>query len=292
LITLMSDPDNSVKIGALLACTYHQYEDPKQIEKTVGKIRILLANADEAVRFQAALACTRLGVHAKPCIPAICSEFVLNCTTSYELRAAGAVALGQVATEDPNLKGPDVLFAQAVSALAHRLSDAAYAVRLASIEALMITGAPKDNTGAAARLLMTTLVERTRYETDEVVKMWVRVCLMRFDKKHISPENINAIGINLKAADDHLQLQAAKALGFMGPVAKSQIPALLECLKAAGERKSLYVLVMCMFALGRMGPDAAIALPEIQKYVDHENSVVKDQAKSSIEQINGVKPKK
>jgi len=292
LISLMSDPDNSVKIGALLACTTYPYEDPKLVEKTVIKLNSLLKNNDEAVRFQAALACTRLGQAAKSCIPAICSEYVLNCSTSYEVRAAGAIALGQIAYEDQNKKEPDLLFAQAVSALAHRLSDPAYAVRLASIEALMITGAPKDITGGAARLLMTTLVDRTRNEKDEVVKMWVRVCSMRFDRNQITTENISGIGINLKTADDHLQLQAAKALGCMGPVAKSQVPALIECMKAAGERKSLYVLVMCMFALAQMGADAGPALPDIEKYLNHENPIVKDQAKKSMDLINAAKVKK
>src|SRR5262249_9300713 len=141
LISLMSDPDNSVKIGALLACTTHPYEDPKLIEKTVGKVRTLLSNPDEAVRFQAALACTRLGIAAKNCIPAICSEYVLRNRTSYEVRVAGAVALGQITFEDD--KGPDQLFAQAISALANLLSDEAYAVRLEAIQALMIIGAPK-----------------------------------------------------------------------------------------------------------------------------------------------------
>src|SRR5262249_20762743 len=161
----------------------------------------------------AALACTRLGIAAKNCIPAICSEYVLRNRTSYEVRVAGAVALGQITFEDD--KGPDQLFAQAISALANLLSDEAYAVRLEAIHALIIIGATKDSSGAAATLLMRTLIERTKFEKDDVLKMWVRVCLMRFDKNQVTSENINAIALYLKASDDHLQLQAAKALGCM-----------------------------------------------------------------------------
>jgi hypothetical protein len=290
LINLMSDPDDSVKVAALLACTTHPYEDPDLIKKTVSKVNGLLKHNDESIRIQAAMACNRLGPAAKPCIPMLCSDWVLKCHTCYELRAAGAVALGQVAFDDKIGSDP-----QAVSALANALTDKALPVRLESLTAIMFIGVPypaQDKNGLAALLLMKTLLERTKYEKDDIVKMWLRVCLMRFDKNQITSENINAIATYLKGGNEHLQVQAAKALGCMGPVAKATIPDLIEGLKKAGEKKVLYTLVMCMFALGQMGPDASAAVPEIQKYINDENPVIKDQAIRSLERINVAKVNK
>jgi HEAT repeat protein len=290
LINLMNDPDDSVKLAALMACTTHPYEDPDLIKKTVAKVNGLLKHNDESVRLHAAMACNRLGPIAKSCVPTLCSEYVLKCHTSYELRTAGALALGQVAFDDKLGSDP-----QAVSALANALTDKALSVRLESLTAIMFIGIPnpaQDKNGLAAQLLMKTLLERTKYEKDDVVKMWVRVCLMRFDSKQITQENIRAISANLKGGNEHLQVSAAKALGCMGLVAKSTIPDLIECLQKAGEKQTLYTIVMCMFALGQMGADASIALPEIQKYVNHENPIVKDQAMKSMERINAAKANK
>jgi HEAT repeat protein len=290
LINLMSDPDDSVKMTALIACTTHPYEDPKLIERTVGKVNGLLKHNDVTMRFQAAMACNRLGPAAKPCIPTICSEYVLKCHSSYELRTAGAVALGQVAYDDKIGSDP-----QAVSALANALTDKALSVRLESVTALMFIGVPnpaQDKSGLAAQLLMKTLLERTKYEKDDIVKMWVRVDLMRFDSKQITPENIGAIAVHLKGGNEHLQVSAAKALGCMGPVAKSTIPDLIDCLQKAGEKQTLYTIVMCMFALGQMGPEASAAAPEIQKYLNHENPTVKEQAIKTMQRISAPKPNK
>ncbi|HEV3142798.1 MAG TPA: hypothetical protein VGZ47_02825 [Gemmataceae bacterium] len=286
LINLMGDPDNSVKLGALAACTTHPGidEDPALLRKAVGKIRTLLIHPDEAIRFQAAMACNRIGPAAKECIPELCSERVLAYPSSYEVRVAGAVALGQIAYDDKN--GPNV---QAVSALAHRLSDEALAVRLEVVQALMVIGAPKDLTGGAGKQLMQTLIDRAKYEKDDVLKMWIRVCLMRFDVSQVNQDNIRAIAAYLKSSNEHLQVSAAKALGCIGPAAKSTIPDLIECLQKAGEKKTLYTIVMCIFALGQMGTDAANALPEIQKYSNDENEIIRNQVRSSMERINAVK---
>ncbi|HLW67997.1 MAG TPA: HEAT repeat domain-containing protein [Gemmataceae bacterium] len=290
LINLMSDPDDSVKLAALIACTTHPYEDPDLIKKTVIKVNGLLKHNDESVRLQAAMACNRLGPVAKLCIPALCSEYILKCHTSFELRTAGALALGQVAFDDKLGSDP-----QAVSALANALTDKALPVRLESLTAIMFIGVPfpaQDKNGLAAQLLLRTLLERTKYEKDDVVKMWVRVCLMRFDRNQINAENIHAIAVNLKGGNEHLQVQAAKALGCMGPVAKSTVSDLLDCLQKAGEKKTLYTIAMCIFALGRMGSEASAAVPEIQKYKDSDNPIIKDQAIRALDSINAGKVNK
>src|SRR5262249_29784703 len=109
LINLMSDPDDSVKMAALIACTTHPYEDPKLIERTVGKVNVLLKHSDVTMRYQAAMACNRLGPAAKACIPMLCSEWILKCHSSYEVRTAGAVALAQVGYDDKTGSEPQAV---------------------------------------------------------------------------------------------------------------------------------------------------------------------------------------
>jgi HEAT repeat protein len=298
LLTMMTeDRDLSVRIGALMTCTTHPYDDIKLLRTLIAKLTTLLQSQERAIRFQAAMGCNRIAMVVtekdKPdligrqaidgLISVLCGSYVLKDNLDYELRTAACVALGQIAADDK--RGPN---RGAIAALIHAMADEALAVRMEALQALMILGPPKDDKGATSTEL-TLMQNRLAVEKDKVLAMWIRVCLMRFDKNNITDSNIKAIADYLKDSDEHVQLSAAKALGFMGTTAKGKIPELRACLQNA---KGDYVKVMCIFALGQMGPDAVGARPDILPYLESMNPVIKEQAENAIKQIDVVKPKK
>src|SRR6266404_7020813 len=95
LISMMvNEPDQTLKVSALIAVTSYPYDDPELIKKVVTNLETMLSSQQTAIRIQAALAAGRLGAHAKPITGSLIGA--LNYTGSYEVRRAAAVALGQV----------------------------------------------------------------------------------------------------------------------------------------------------------------------------------------------------
>jgi HEAT repeat protein len=292
MVNMMTgDPDISVRTSALMACTTNPYDDPAFLNKVAGKLYALLSTPQISVRMQAVLACQRMGVFLAPIaekhglITMLCSENVLKNVGSYELRTAGAMALGQIAFDDKK-GGPNPT---ALSALINILGDPAYSVRLEALQSIMVLGSPKADLFAAKKEIE-FLLDRITKEQDKILNMWLHVCLMRLDKNNITDTNVREIGKHLKDSDQHVRIQSAKALGCMGPAAKSQVNDLVACLRATKE-DNLYLITMCIFALGQIGPDAMLARPDVQKFADHKDPVVKEQVKTALEQIDA-KPKK
>jgi hypothetical protein len=84
--------------------------------------------------------------------------------------------------------------------------------------------------------------------------------------REMGPRAAPAVGALSKALQDpepFVRAPAADAIAAIGPAAKAAVGPLVECYGATGEQ--MYVLKSVTRALGRIGPDAASALPALDK---------------------------
>ena len=92
----------------------------------------------------------------------------------------------------------------------------------------------------------------------------------------------NRVRIPMEGRDDEaIRINAAIALGKIGPEAKAAVPALIEALKNEG-KKFIYVSIR---ALGEIGPEAKEAIPALTKLLNSKDDYVKKAAKEAIEKI-------
>lgn len=277
LITELADQDTSLRVNAIIAIGQVGL-DAKDVDAGVKGLGKLLMNDSQHInRMQAAVALGRLGLDAKPALPALCSA-VRDTYNSWETRRAAAIALRFVA---PDKEGPDP---KAIAALVRAASDICQKVRLEALMSLIYLGRPSqkadlDNEKAG--------LERLIRDRDLLVGLWARVALMRIDK--VSEKDIRAIGQMLRSTDLAHRVNAANALGLIGPEAKSQVPDLIQAL----EDKDEGVIAAVITALALMGDEASRAIPALRKVAEGKNDALGGLAKEAIEKIkHGDKPKK
>jgi HEAT repeat protein len=101
------------------------------------------------------------------------------------------------------------------------------------------------------------LAGRLTNERDARVKIWVRVMLMLLDEKdYLTTANLQLLGKQVKDPDVQVGMQAAQALGALGPRAKSQVEVLLEAAKG----KNLELAVVALGSLARIGDSTGAGL--------------------------------
>jgi HEAT repeat protein len=277
LITELADQDTSLRVNAIIAIG-HIGLDGKDLEAGVkGLAKLLLNDSQHINRMQAAVALGRLGMDAKAGLPALCSA-VREPYNSWETRRAAAIALRLVA---PDKEGPDP---KAIGALVRAASDICQKVRLEALMSVIYLGRPSQKADLENEKAG---LDRLTHDRDLVVSLWARVALMRIDK--VSERDIQVIGNMLRSKDLAHRINAANALGLIGPEAKSQIPDMIQAL----EDKDEGVIVAVVTALALMGDEAGRAIPALQKLAENKNEVLSGLAKEAIEKIKkGDKPKK
>jgi hypothetical protein len=95
-------------------------------------------------------------------------------------------------------------------------------------------------------------------------------------------QNINTYIEQLKDANETVRLQAAEAIGSMGPAGKPAVPALIEMLNST---VSIDRMAAAM-ALAKIGSDAAPALPALRAAQSNGDENVKKVASAAIETID------
>jgi HEAT repeat protein len=277
LITELADQDTSLRVNAIIAIGQIGLDGENLEAGVKGLSKALMNDAQHINRMQAAVALGRLGTDAKAGVSALCSA-VRDSFNSWETRRAAAIALRAVALEKD---GPDP---KAIYALVRGASDVCEKVRLEALMSLIYLGRPHQKADFESEKVG---LERLIRDRDVLVSLWARVALMRIDK--ISETHVRVLGQTLRSTNLAHRLNAANALGMIGPEAKSQIPDLIEAL---GDKEET-VIVAAMTALALMGDEASRAIPALQKLTESKNEVLRELAKQAIEQIkNGDKMKK
>jgi HEAT repeat protein len=241
LIAALAERDASVRGDAATALGVIGIDekDDKNLAKGIKGLQNLVLDEQRPVRLHAVAALGRFGAHSKPAIKSLITA--LSDSQSWEVRKAAAEALSYIAL-DP-MKGPDTaVFSALTAALA---KDTCAPVRLEIIRGLYRLGkAPTEPTASAEK---TALVARLK-DRDKVVAIWARTLLMFVDSAQtdLNTKGLAALAKYLEDPDPLARVQAAQALGTLGPKAKAQVS---DLIKAAGD-KDVAVAAAAMTALG------------------------------------------
>jgi hypothetical protein len=301
---MVSDVDNTVKVSALLTVTMYPFENQKLIDAVVKNVQTMLSSTQTAIRIQAALAAGRLGNHAKPMIGSLI-DYTLNNQGSYEVRRAGAVALGQVGFEKDGY--PDK---RAVNALLSALSDPCLVVRLEIVKSLLYLGSPgslPESDSERKSLMQRIEAKGAKHEADPAMQLMLRGCILRLDAvllasteqmqadEQMKPIRSAAITRTGKYLDDvakeltnpRLRITAVDVLGIQGKAGLPKINGLLAGLRPEENKPENYeFMAHCLHAIGNLGPDARLPAEEtIKRLTMHSDPTLKNIAEGVLKKL-------
>jgi HEAT repeat protein len=271
LITELNDTDPSLRVNAIMALgDIGMNED--DLEKGIkGLGRLLTTDPQAIVRFQAAVTLMKLGKDAKEAIPQLVTAS-RDQYSSWEVRHMAVTALGTVAVD--RKEGPDP---KAIRALITALRDHCARVRQQALGSLITLGKPEDSNLLQSEKSALLAVLRDK---DKLLTLWARVALMRIDK--IDTNYLFTIAQLLKDPDVVVRINAAQALGVVGPDAKSRVADVIEAL----HDKDPAVVTAVIAALVQMGEEVAPkAVPALENLVKGENEVLKLLAQGAIDSL-------
>jgi HEAT repeat protein len=256
--------DVSVKVNSAIflgACGLGEDSEEEALEGAVKGLWRLLDDSQAIVRFHAAIALGRIGravnhtgSDGKMALKKLTSN--LDNRSTWEIRKACASALATVGWPSNEKKGPDPVV---IGKLRVRLTptENCAQVRMEAAQTLMILGPPADGE-VRSRLIQTLGKVADNKKEDLIVRIWANVSYMR--AKGIKEERLTFISKLLDHEILGVRCQAARALGMVGPEAKSQISRLKQALK---DENSI-MLGWVFFALENMGPAAKGALSSLE----------------------------
>jgi HEAT repeat protein len=278
ILAELRDSDTSLRVNAVILLGQIGL-DSADMDDGVKAIGRLLSDPQQVVRLQAAVTLAFLGADAKAAIPQLEGAIRDSNNNSFDVRKAAAMALRTVAMDAK--KGADSV---AIRALTGALKDNCARVRLEALFSLVVLGKPAQTEWLQNEKHALQLRFR---DSDKTVALWARVAWMRIEK--VEELHLTFIGQMLKNPDAAVCIQAAQALGLIGPDARSQVPRLLEAL----DDKNDLVSLAAVNALMKMGSDADRALPALTKMAEGTNEVRKQVAQVALDAISkqGPKPK-
>jgi HEAT repeat protein len=276
--------DTSVRVNLVITIgeTLGAAKDPspKDLQDGVTLLTRMLRDYQVVVRYRAAEAMFRIGPEARAALTEL--KQLLKDTGTWEVRQAAALALGSVAQDPTNKKGPPV---DVIVALYTALRiDKASQVRLGAIQALTALG-PCAATRTQAELEQ-ALEEVAAKDTELTIRIWAHMALMA-GKEKIDPRRVEFIGSMLEQRDLAVKIQACQALGAMGEHAKGQVNRLI----AALDDKEKAVAGSSILTLAQIGKDARPAVPRLQEIAKSKDwpGPVRQMAVGAIEAIEGKK---
>lgn len=253
LVNKLSDNDAGVGASSLQSLqAFLKFEkdetiDQKDFEKLVAALTNTLTRGIASSRLQATYALGQIGPSAKSAIKPLVENLSLirrpNELHSWELRRASAHALGRIAYDTE--KGPDH---SAISALLKTLKDDECAqVRLTALYSLGTLGTPKDKETywrTTEQRTLEQVIDARSPEKDQSIQIGARVVLIKLTeankpipdymlKKHQQCLDDLARILKRQSTDPEIRAQAAQALGWLGPTAKSKSGLLIEALQDA-----------------------------------------------------------
>jgi HEAT repeat protein len=247
--------------------------DRTYIQNIAKALTDALENPQAIIKYRAAIALSRVGPTARAAVPKLTQ--LVDVRITFEIRQAACLALGQVGRDEGGFP-----IMQALGALVKATRDTSKEVRIEALQAIVNLGPPLS---ADVSNFKNLLKQRLNADKDKSVQIWARVALMRIDATEVNEPNITTIAKSIKeGTDPEIHGQAAKALGFIGPSAKSAIPDLIDALKS----DELILVADAMWALSRMGDVAERALPSLETLANsHPNDEIKAGAKATIDEI-------
>jgi HEAT repeat protein len=277
LIDALSDSDTAVRVNVLIALATVGVPD-QQVPKAVAALTQRLQDQQAIVRLHAAVVLAHMDLEARSAIPDLITRS--KDAAAFEIRKAAVHALGRIGAADKKNQ-VDMRAAKAlIEVFAGGFADRSAEVRQEAVMALGVMGVPAQAADKQANL---TALRLAFSDKDKAVAIWARVSYMAIDE--VSEEHLAAICGFLKGKDFAARLEAVRALGTMGPKAKSKIADLFDQLSD----KEPNMIAAAAWALGEMGNDAAKALPFLTELSQRKDlpDGVKLACKDAIERING-----
>jgi HEAT repeat protein len=264
--------DLSPRTNAIIALGIVTTTDPAQLKDVVEGLNRMLNSNQGIIRYQAAMSLARIGPPSRTAITALVR--VVADKESWEIRFAAANALGVAGKDEQNV--PDL---RALKALIDATDDISKEVRLEALQSLINLGPPTSPADVAQ--IKTLLERKMKADKDKSVTIWARVALMRMDAAAVNDANLTVIAKLLKNPDLATAIQAARALGVVGPESKGKVSDLMDALQSpepllAGE---------AAWALGRVGKAAEKALPSLKTLQMHKDEGVRQRATEAIRAI-------
>lgn len=282
--TLSAPLDVSVRVNGATALGLiigsAKEPDPKHVKQAVTILERLCKDSQAIVKFRAVQALGRIGEDARGAINVVLP--ILRDTYTCEARQAAAITLGQIALD--KVKGPPI---KVLEELYKSLGDHSAQVRLAAIQSLTWLGAPGD--AKAQNALVAALDPVAHKDPEPTVQIWAHMAVMSVTHD-VSTARVGLICKMLGHAEVPIRMQAAQAIGTIGPKAKSCIPALMEALTD----KDPGVIMVTIWALSRMEEDARRAVPALEKMSKDADmpEIIQLTAKEAIKHISGKKKEK
>jgi HEAT repeat protein len=283
VVDAIPDPDASVRANALLALMaigLPEKDIPHCVEVVKGK---LINDTQGIIRLHCASVLGQIGTGAKLAIPELIRATMDS--SSFEIRKTAVTALGYVGAGS----GKDPSDARATRALVAVFygptMDKSADVRLEAVMAVALMAKPGPAADRAHALQ--ALQYTATHSKDKSIEIWARVGIMAHEE--VSEKELAQIAKYLSDKDLAVRMQAIRALGTIGPKAKSHVEKLIEML----DDKELSLAYLAAVALGQMGDAAKKAVPAIEELSKKKDldDATKDALKDVIAQINGKKPK-
>jgi HEAT repeat protein len=274
LIKLSRSPDSSIRVNVAIALGQIGFDDADAESGMAALVR-MLADPQDIVKWRAVGAVSRMGPAGHSAVPNLIVMLRSSERTSWELRKAAATALGNVAVD--RTVGPETRVARA---LADACSDVSHQVRLESILSLIILGRP----GNTDKAYVHTAATRCLKDSSKIVSIWANMLLMRIEK--VAETNLAAIAKHLKAQEATVRSHAARALGTVGPDARSRIPELADALQDEQEAMPLYWICWAVVEVGKGDPPPR-AVAAVKGLMGHRDLGVRQMAEEALRLLNG-----
>jgi HEAT repeat protein len=254
------DYDVSVRVNAAITLGFIG-ADANDVDAMVAGLCKALGDSESIVRYQSAMALGRLGPDAKAAIPhliPLLKSDPYSKRHSWELRKSAAFALGSAAVNRQD--GPDP---RATAALVDVLGDVSGQVRLEAVLSLIVLGKPDKQ---ADQLRIEVGLARLLKDPNKHVLIWARIGLMRL--QGVNPKHLIEIAKLLKEPEATVRSHVGRALGTVGPEAKSRVGDLVDALQVEQDPLAVYWIVWAMLQIGDPSPRAITALKQLSQSKD------------------------
>jgi HEAT repeat protein len=282
IIIELRDPDVSVRVNAAIAVGVIGINEG-DLKKGIGALKVLMRDTEASARLQAVMAVGRIGPDAKDAIGQI-AYYTIRDSAAWEIRKAAALALGNIALDPKH--GPDM---SALRSLSRALGDVDKEVKLQALMSLVKLGPPvydPQNEAAtkeatACKREVESRVRGITSNSDPILRIWGHMAFMRMDK--VREKELKPIAALLNHADLMTRVQAAQALGTIGPEAKPVVPELVDALKDKDPMARYWVAL----ALGSVKARPAQTVPALVETLKDPELLVRGAAARALGVLAG-----
>jgi HEAT repeat protein len=278
IVERLRDSDVSLRVNAALALAAIDVSGP-DIPKAVDALaRRVTDDYESIVKFHAAIALATFGKDAKSAIPSLITASKDG--SSWEIRKAACFALGRAGAATSKTDPLDMRAANALLYVLQR--DHSALVRLEAAMALGSMGRPAMP--SEQKLLEDALKHCANNDFDIPVRIWSVVGVLAINDA-APDQGLAAIAQFLKNKELVIRTHAARALGTIGPRAKSRVPDLVDMLSDKQPEGRLAAI----WALAHIGEGAQMALPALKEFAERkdQDETLRQAAKEAIDAING-----